>query len=416
MKRKNIFHTLALAALALPMTISMGSCTEEDIIDNYGSVLIDSTYFMYDLNNLLEDMGGTGILHVYVYEVTNKHCLKHLFIQKQTGVVSMDLTGKNYPHTGKGTIAWTEWNLTGDTVIATNAGSYNYDEDRTHFCFGAGTFRTVAIANKTKVDDYTMNEPELTNILKYPSYENLRNSNFTYYSGSYSGEYYGERQVPWWGWTDRNVYKNANEEEAPYVHQTNGLAVGGMSYDTLKLGEHKTISLMPIKPQRDYTISVEIQKSDDLSGLVIKDGYGCISGIPLSVNFYYQTYDVENTAKIPFRFHLETEDNASNKTVKMNRTMGFTNVSFGTDTVATTATNGPGVLQMIIPVAWNSQNFNIEVLCNVSKSIINSGIIRKDEDGWRWGGSTTLPIKISTKITADMLEKARKGETIIWRD
>ena len=92
------------------------------------------------------------------------------------------------------------------------------------------------------------------------------------------------------------------------------------------------------------------------------------------------------------------------------------NVSYGTDTLLTTSTNGPGVIQLIFPCSWNGTDVVVQALCNISKSIKESGIIRKEEAGWVWGGSSELPIKISTKITAEMLQKAKNGETLIWKD
>ena len=424
MKRKNIFHTLALAALALPMTISMGSCTEEDIIDNYGSVLIDSTYFMYDLNNLLEDMEGTDVLNVYVYELTNKKCLKMLSIQKQTGVVSLTNNKSNTFNTGNGKIDWNEWNLKGDSVIITNSGGYNFDDDRTHFCFGAGVFRTVAFYNYTNDEGYTMDLPSLTEVLKDPTYETLRNANFTYIP-KMTGDISGVAQLPWWSWEDCNEYLNGDGENAPFVTQhmyvsdegmKSKLVCGGLSYDTLEVGHHKTIKLKKIQATREYQLDVQIQKADDLDDFVLDAVYGIVSGVPMSMNYYYETYDVENSAKLAFVFNQKEKDSPANKTIELESVVGVTNLSYGTDTVATTTTNGPGVLQFMVRGWKGSTEIKFTALCNVSKSIINSGIIRKDEDGWRWGGSTTLPIKISTKITADMLEKARKGETIIWRD
>ena len=68
MKHNKILQLVALTACSLPMALSLGSCTEEDIIDNYGSVLVDSTYFTYDLSNLFEAMGGTDFLHIYTQE------------------------------------------------------------------------------------------------------------------------------------------------------------------------------------------------------------------------------------------------------------------------------------------------------------------------------------------------------------
>ena len=85
MKHNKILQFAALTACSLPMMFSLNSCTEEDIIDNYGSVLVDSTYFTYDLSNLLDLMGGTDFLHIYTFETTGgtKKDLKHLVIQKQ---------------------------------------------------------------------------------------------------------------------------------------------------------------------------------------------------------------------------------------------------------------------------------------------------------------------------------------------
>ena len=87
MKHNKILQLAVLTACSLPMALSLGSCTEEDIIDNYGSVLVDSTYFTYDLSNLFEAMGGTDFLHIYTYETSGGKGtnLKHLKIQKQDG-------------------------------------------------------------------------------------------------------------------------------------------------------------------------------------------------------------------------------------------------------------------------------------------------------------------------------------------
>lgn len=424
MKRKNIFQIMASAALALPMTISMGSCTEEDIIDNYGSVLIDSTYFTYDLNNMLEGMEGTDILNVYVYEITNQNCLKKLSIQKQTDKVTLDNNKSNTPHTGNGGYMWTEWNLKGDTVVSTNSESYNFDDDRTHFCFGAGVFRTVAFYNYTNDDGYKMDLPSLNKILSNPSYETLRNTYFTYIP-KLSSEINGEPQVPWWGLNDSNEYENADGENAPYISQhmyvyedgmKSKLVSGGLSYDTLKVGQHKTITLEKKQATREYKLNVELQKSEDLNDFVIESVYGCISGIPMSMNFYYETYDVDNTAKLPFLFYMDKTDAQSNKVVSLNRTIGVTNISYGTDTLVTSKTNGPGVLQLVVRGWRGSTEIKFVALCNISKSIKNSGIIKKDDDGWRWGGNTELPIKITTKINAAMLEKGRNGEVLILTD
>ena len=422
MKCKNMLQLAAMAVCSLPMTFSLGSCTEEDMFENYGSVLVDSTYFTYDLSNLLDEMGGTDILHIYTYEATagKGNNLKHLVIQKQDDRLFVEgpkgissAPGAERSTFKEDTTDWTAYNLNGDKVTWTHTGR-PYTES--HFAFGAGVFRTVAMSQRINENDYTVDEKSVFEKLKFPSYDNMKDTWFNYNTGSYSGENYGEMQIPWWGWEDKNVYLNADGAEAPYVRMANGLAIGGISHDTLEIGTHKTIVMKPVQAQRNYNISVEVQKADDLSGFVINDGYACISGIPRRMNFYYQIYDTENTCKMPFRLHLTNADNATNKTVKLDRTLGLMNVSYGTDTLLTTSTNGPGVLQLILPCTWNGSNFNLHVLCNISKSISESGIIRKEEVGWRWGGSTDLPIKISTKITAEMLKKAQNGETLIWKD
>ena len=76
-----------LTVSALPLTVSLNSCTEEDIIDNYASILHDSTYFTYNVGNLLEDMWGADTLHIFTYEVSGdlKHNLKHVALQPQDG-------------------------------------------------------------------------------------------------------------------------------------------------------------------------------------------------------------------------------------------------------------------------------------------------------------------------------------------
>ncbi len=421
MKLRNIIQMAVLTVSALPLTVSLNSCTEEDIIDNYGSVLVDSTYFTYDLSNLLDMMGGTDYLHIYTYETSGKgNNLKHLVIQKQDNRIFVESPkgisaqpGEERSTFKENLDEWTQYNLNGDKVTWTHNGD-PYTES--HFSFGAGVFRTVAMVQRTYEPNYTIDEPSVFESLKCPSYDNMKDTWFNYNTGSYSGEYYGEMQLPWWGWDDKNVYKNANGEDAPYVKMANGLAIGGISHDTLKIGSHKKIVMQPVLAQQDYTISVEIQKAEDLTNFVITDGYACVSGIPQRMNFYYQIYDTENTCKMPFRLHLTEADNASKKVVKLDRTLGLMNVSYGVDTLLTTSTNGPGVLQLILPCSWNGTNFNLQVLCNISKSIRQSGIIRKDEEGWRWGGSTTLPIKISTKITAEMLNKALGNETLVWKD
>lgn len=422
MKHNKILQFAALTACSLPMMFSLNSCTEEDMFENYGSVLVDSTYFTYDLSNLLDLMGGTDFLHIYTFETTGgtKKDLKHLVIQKQDNRLYVEEPGgiSASPGADRSTFKenkenWTDYNLNGDKVTWTHNGD-PYTES--HFSFGAGVFRTVAMVTRINPKDYTVDEPSVFENLKYPSYDNMKDTWFNYNTGSYAGEYYGEAQIPWWGWEDKNVYQNADGEDAPYVKMANGLAIGGISHDTLKIGTHKTIVMKPVLAQRDYTISVEIQKAEDLSNFVITDGYACVSGIPQRMNFYYQIYDTDNTCKMPFRLHLTTPDNEANKTVKLDRTLGLMNVSYGTDTLLTTSTNGPGVLQLIIPCIWNGTEIRMQVLCNISKSIKESGIIRKEEAGWVWGGSSELPIKISTKITAEMLQKAKNGETLIWKD
>lgn len=422
MKHNKILQLMALTACSLPMAFSLNSCTEEDIIENYGSVLVDSTYFTYDLSNLLESMAGIDILHIYTYETSGGKGknLKHLRIQKQENSLSIE----NLPAVGTSTVSerstfgedtedWTKYNLNGDKVNwVTGATPYT----TTRFSFGAGVFRTVAIMQRTNSKGYTVDDTKVLKSLSYPSYDNMKDAWFEYLTGAYTGEFNGEMQVPWWVWTDGNIYENPNGENAPYIKIPDGVSIAGISHDTLKIGNHKTIVMTPVQSLRDYTISVEVQKADDLGSFVINDGYACISGVPERMNFYYQIYDVENTCKLPFRLRLPTADNASNKTVKLSRTLGLMNVSYGTDTLLTTSTNGPGVLQLIIPCTWNGANYNMQVLCNISKSIRESGIIRKEEAGWKWGGSTELPIKISTKITTEMLQKVQRGETIIWKD
>ena len=422
MKCKNMLQMAALAVCSLPMTLSLGSCTEEDMFENYGSVLVDSTYFTYDLSNMLDIMGGTDILHIYTYESTKgkSNNLKHPRIEKQDNRIYVEnpkgissAADQERSTFKDDTTDWTAYNLNGDKVTWTPSGD-PYTES--HFSFGSGVFRTVAMVQRTDPRNYTIDENSVFEKLKYPSYDNMKDTWFNYNTGAFDGEYYSELQVPWWGWKDWNEYTNANGEEASYVRQANGYAIAGISQDTLEIGTHKTISMQLIQVQRDYNISVEIQKADDLNNLVIKDCFACISGIPQSMNFYYQVYDTENTCKMPFRMHINAEDNASNKTVKFDRTLGLMNVCYGPDTLLTTSTNGPGVLQMILPCLWNGYEVNLQVLCNISKSISESGIIRKEESGWRWGGSTELPIKISTKITAEMLDKARKEEIVILKD
>ena len=422
MKHNKILQLVALTACSLPMALSLGSCTEEDIIDNYGSVLVDSTYFTYDLSNLFEAMGGTDFLHIYTYETSGGKGtnLKHLKIQKQDGRIYVESPAgiSASPNGERSTFGeeadnWVDYNLNGDKVTWTHSGT---PYTASHFSFGAGVFRTVAVVQRTNPGDCVIDEAAVLKALKYPSYDNMKDAWFEYLTGTYSGELYGEQQTPWWGWTDKNVYQNVNGENAPYIRIANGLSTAGIAHDTLKIGTHKTIVMQPVQSLRNYTVSVEIQKAEELSDFVVTTGYACISGVPERLNFYYQIYDTENTCKLPFRLRLDAADNAANKTVKLSRTLGFMNVSYGPDTLLTTSTNGPGVIQLIIPCKWNGNDIVLQALCNISKSIKESGIIRKEKAGWKWGGKTELPIKISTKITAEMLQRAKKGETLIWKD
>lgn len=422
MKCKKIVQVAALAACALPLAVSLGSCTEEDILDNYASVITDSTYFQYDLENILSQMGGTDILHIYTYEVTNggKKNLKHLAIQKQDNRIYVENPGgiSATPNQLRSSFGdsipdWTLYNLNGDKVTWTHGGN-PYTES--HFAFGAGVFQTVAMIERTNPRNYTIDETAVYKKLKDPTYDNMKDTWFKYITGAYEGEYYSERQTPWWGWTDLNVYMNKNGEEAPYIRRANGLALGGVSRDTLKIGNHKTIVLNPVVAARNYTFNIEVEKGDDLGDFVITDGYACISGIPERMNFHYQTYDVENTCKTPFRLHMLAADNTSNKVVKYTNTIGIMGVSYGADTLTTTGVNGPGVLQLIIPYKWNGVESHFNVLCNVSKSIKNSGVIQKGDYGWLWGGSDEINIKLTTKITAEMIKRAKNGEIVELKD
>lgn len=425
MKHNKILQLMALTACSLPMAFSLNSCTEEDIIENYGSVLVDSTYFTYDLSNLLESMAGIDILHIYTYETSGGKGknLKHLRIQKQENGLSVESpsgisSSPNEPRSTYGEDAdnWTDYNLNGDKVTWINDG---IPYTATRFSFGAGVFRTVAIMQRTNPNDYVLDESKVLKALKYPSYDNMKDSWYEYFTIPYDSQsgYNVEYYTPWWGWTDKNVYQNANGEDAPYVSISKGFSIGGISHDTLKIGNHKTILMKPVQALRSYNVTLDVQKAEDLNNLVVGDCYACVSGVPQRMNFYYQIYDTENTSKVAFRLNLSASDNASNKNLRFSmKDLIVMNVSYGTDTLLTTSTNGPGVLQLIIPCTWNGANYNMQVLCNISKSIRESGIIRKEEAGWKWGGSTELPIKISTKITTEMLQKVQRGETIIWKD
>ena len=171
MKCKNMLQMAALAVCSLPMTLSLGSCTEEDMFENYGSVLVDSTYFTYDLSNMLDIMGGTDILHVYTYEATGGkgNNLKHLRIQKQDNRIYIEnpkgisaVPDQERSTFKDDTTDWSAYNLNGDKVTWTHSGD-PYTES--HFSFGAGVFRTVAMVQRTDPRNYTIDENSVFVIL-----------------------------------------------------------------------------------------------------------------------------------------------------------------------------------------------------------------------------------------------------------
>lgn len=408
MKSKNIIQLVALTICAMPLSVSLNSCTDEDIIDNYATILHDSTYFTYDVEDFVGDMWGANILNIFTYEVTGDltHNLKHLTLQPQDG--------RYY---------WVPEDRESDITNKDSIKTFYIDEALTQrLYYGAGFFRSVAVMSRINPADYYIDESEVMNAMKYPSYDVLKSASYKYITRSfedmfrYAYEVASEQQAPYWGWEDKNLYKNADGTEALYVYQGIDPVFGGVSYDTLKVGEHKTIHFDKIAVSHKYNVDLKFSKDENLNNYEVESIYGLFSGVPLSMRFYDETMDVENTGKISFRLHPAMEDTPSNKTIEATREMNMIGFSYGNDTIATSTLEGPGVLQLIVRGKWESSTVNMYVLCNISKSIIDAGVIKKTEKGWIWGGNTELPIHISTKITAEMLDKARAGETIVWKD
>lgn len=417
MKLKNIIQMAVLTVSALPLTVSLNSCTEEDIIENYSSILHDSTYFTYDVDNILEDVWGADTLHVFTYEVAGdlKHNLKHLILQSQDGRYQWKPSNREKDRSNTDSIK----------IVGSNI----YDQ---RFYYGAGIFRSVAVVTRINPNDYIMEEDFMSNVMKYPSYDALRSVFCKYKTLSFYEMFriafeadYGEgkprMQTPFW-WDgnndnlDRNHYVNADGSEASFVRHGGLPVVAGLSYDTLKIGEHKAIDFDKILITQKYNINLQFLKDESLTGFKVNDVYAIISGLPMGKSFYYQTVDVENTAKIPFRFYPLSDDIESNKTIQENASLVLSGFSYGTEEGATTTLNGPGVMQLSVNGVWNGQIIEMHVLCNISKSIIESNVIKKLDKGWVWGDSTDLNINISTKITPEMLNKAKTGETVIWKD
>ncbi len=417
MKLRNIIQMAVLTVSALPLTVSLNSCTEEDIIDNYASILHDSTYFTYNVGNLLEDMWGADTLHIFTYEVSGdlKHNLKHVALQPQDGRYQ-----------------WVPKDRESDTSNEDRIKSMTHEGFDQRFYYGAGIFRSVAVVTRINPNDYVMDEAFMSNVMEYPSYDVLRDVFCSYKTYSFRELFsiayehnYGEGKNPmqtpfWWNGDndehDRNHYVNADGEEAKYVRHGGLPVFGGLSFDTLKVGEHKAINFEKIPVMRQYNINMTFKKADNLTGLKVNDIYAIVSGVPRGMSFYYKTYDVENTVKIPFRFYPNVVDSENSKSVSYGANIVMSGFSYGTEVEPTTATNGPGVMQLSVNCQWNGKPVELVVLCNISKSIIESGVISKLDKGWIWGGSTDLEINISSVITPEMLDKAIAGETIIWKD
>lgn len=419
MKCKKLVQLSALAVCALPMTFSLGSCTEEDIFDNYASVLFDSTYFTYDIDTFLNNMWGADMVHIYTYEVTNNGSknLKHLSMQKQEN--TMNLIGKHIsPNMVSDVEDWSSIKTNGDTITY-----INHKEDPTHtfkntrFHFGAGLFMSVVALSRTDQEKYPINEVEVLNAISNPTYNNMRAANYSYYLQD-GANYQADNQpaglqLPWY-WNDQthdfNKYTNSDGSPAKYVFESRQPVASGFSRDTLKVGEHKEIVFDKVDVTRRYDFSVDIAKAADASDFVITQVHAVLAGVPTSMNFWRRTMDVENTAKIAYRLAIPEADAAGKTSVKATRQMCFMNLSYGTDTTATALakTNGPGVMQLHIIGKWKGKDVTLNTLTNISKSIIAAGMIRKDVFGWVNDEGTKLNIKLSTPITSDMLKNPNK--------
>lgn len=434
MKFNKFLQLIAIAACALPAAFSLNSCTEEDLVDNYKVVLGDSTYFTYDIEPF-KPLMQTDSLIIYSFEITSprKNDCKWLAYSKKYGYwyffrnkeTDTNIKSDHWAPV----IDWENEDFTDEDKVVeekSQFGTYIKEglvqkkDGEYRFYFGAGDFLTVLIPEKNNAVDMD----SLRSTLKYPSVVALDTLKVNYIINdepvaASPGNIWENAIFPLDNWSDKNVYTNANGSKAGFVALSQSQMFGGVTdIVPLKIGEHKNIEFTQNLFTKDYDIELTLTKDDDAVNFPIEEVFVSLAGLPSNVKFKNNELDVENTSKVSFKLFPQDENNAGKQEVVCKRTINVMGITYGTDSLDFATVNGPGVAQITIKSTYNGGT-ELIALCNIKKSIQEAEVVEATENGWFKTENTKLPIKISTKITADMLKNSnyyRNPKVMIWKD